>query len=84
MLILLAQSILGSRIIVPSGWLDDVYDYARIGKEDGEEQCSICFDRVGDGFMQTPCGHAFCRGCLERWMETRMECPVCRQSLPDF
>jgi hypothetical protein len=83
-LVLITQYILGSRVFIPSGWLDDVYDYARVGKEGGDERCAICFERVGVGYMRTPCGHGFCGVCLEKWMETRMECPVCRQSLPDF
>lgn len=33
-------------------------------------------------FMGTPCGHVFHTSCLMVWMSQKMECPVCRQSLP--
>jgi len=34
--------------------------------------------------LTTPCDHHFCRDCLTRWMETKMICPTCRQSLPPY
>jgi len=34
--------------------------------------------------LTTPCNHHFCRGCLTRWMETKMICPTCRQPLPPY
>jgi len=34
--------------------------------------------------LTTPCNHHFCRGCLTRWMETKMICPTCRQALPPY
>ncbi|RWW25637.1 hypothetical protein GW17_00010013 [Ensete ventricosum] len=30
----------------------------------------------------TPCDHCFHSGCLQRWMDIKMECPTCRRSLP--
>lgn len=33
-------------------------------------------------YMQTPCNHKFHKKCLESWMRVKMECPVCRKSLP--
>jgi hypothetical protein len=31
---------------------------------------------------RTPCGHAFHKDCLLRWMDERMDCPLCRTRLP--
>ena len=33
-------------------------------------------------FMQTPCNHKFHEVCLSSWMKVKLECPVCRSSLP--
>jgi hypothetical protein len=35
-------------------------------------------------FMGTPCDHVFHSGCLLVWMSQKMECPVCRTSLPSI
>jgi hypothetical protein len=32
--------------------------------------------------MITPCKHVFHTECLESWVVVRLECPVCKQSLP--
>lgn len=34
------------------------------------------------GYMLTPCHHLMHTDCLERWMNIRLECPVCRAPLP--
>lgn len=33
-------------------------------------------------YMITPCKHIFHDTCLESWMNYKLQCPVCRQSLP--
>lgn len=60
------------------------------GEADGEEggalECAICFNDVDvtrlGSYMVAPCNHVFDRECLERWMDIKLECPVCRCSLP--
>jgi hypothetical protein len=32
----------------------------------------------------TPCDHVFHHDCLKRWMDIKMECPVCRRAVPDI
>ena len=33
-------------------------------------------------YMVTPCRHIFHTACLEGWMRYKLQCPVCRNSLP--
>lgn len=42
--------------------------------------CSLCFEKRSFS-SATPCGHLFCYYCIHNWMETKAECPVCRQNL---
>ncbi|KAJ3128058.1 hypothetical protein HK098_005270 [Nowakowskiella sp. JEL0407] len=55
--------------------------------------CAICFGPVNFSdslsmaksrvnYMITPCEHLFHTACLEKWMEIKLECPVCRTELP--
>lgn len=33
-------------------------------------------------YMVTPCNHLFHPECLQQWMNVKLECPVCRRSIP--
>ncbi|KAJ5551232.1 hypothetical protein N7535_000825 [Penicillium sp. DV-2018c] len=33
-------------------------------------------------YMVTPCRHIFHTACLESWMRLRLQCPICRDSIP--
>lgn len=33
-------------------------------------------------YMITPCRHAFHSKCLEGWMKYRLQCPICRETIP--
>ncbi|KAF2216623.1 hypothetical protein CERZMDRAFT_33519 [Cercospora zeae-maydis SCOH1-5] len=33
-------------------------------------------------YMVTPCRHIFHTPCLEGWMKFRLQCPICRETLP--
>ncbi len=37
--------------------------------------CSVCFEDSGH---RTKCNHLVCKKCIERWSQTRRNCPVCR------
>ncbi|XP_010216634.1 PREDICTED: LON peptidase N-terminal domain and RING finger protein 1-like [Tinamus guttatus] len=41
--------------------------------------CSLFFEPV-----TTPCGHTFCKECLERCLDHRPNCPLCKQSLREY
>ena len=49
-------------------------------------ECAICYNEIDirnpSGYMLAPCDHLFHQDCLVRWMEVKMECPICRKDLP--
>ncbi|KAJ1849474.1 hypothetical protein LPJ73_003722 [Coemansia sp. RSA 2703] len=57
-------------------------------------ECAICIQEVDvstsvasalfgrPSYMVTPCHHVYHTECLTRWMEMKLECPVCRAPLP--
>ena len=50
-------------------------------------ECVICYNAVEverGRYMITPCDHLFHTECLTRWLSVKMECPVCRSSLPEL
>lgn len=46
-----------------------------------DDACSICFQEMEDAKV-TPCAHLFHESCLQKWLNTRLICPVCQ--LPIF
>lgn len=48
-----------------------------------DDPCGICLEA-----LQQPdrlaCGHHFCRGCVERWLEVSDACPLCRRLAKPF
>jgi hypothetical protein len=95
--VLLLQKRLGPRFFVPAKFLPARYDYGRpLPRRDPEAdpeagaapECPICYAEVESAVarlsrhMITPCDHVFHEACLERWMEQKLECPVCRAGLP--
>ncbi|KAJ1740472.1 hypothetical protein LPJ55_004428 [Coemansia sp. RSA 990] len=53
-------------------------------------ECPICMTPVhslqpaepASEHAVTPCNHIFHKQCLVQWMEIKLECPICRASLP--
>ncbi|CAL9103920.1 unnamed protein product [Musa textilis] len=89
-LILLLQYFLGSRWFIPRQILPEKYCYYRKPEKDNNQiaDCVICMTGIdltqqrSNDYMVTPCDHFFHTGCLQRWMDIKMECPTCRRSLP--
>lgn len=88
-LILLLQHYLGSRCFIPRQILPEKYSYYRRFNPDANRttDCVICMTSIdlsqrSNDCMVTPCDHFFHSGCLQRWMDIKMECPTCRRSLP--
>lgn len=95
--ILLLQQKLGPQFMVPARFLPPKYDYRRplsralldqAAEEGGHPECVICYQAMNvqpfasQDYMITPCDHIFHQQCLERWMQQKAECPVCRSILP--
>jgi len=38
----------------------------------------------GDGLVRLCCGHAFHADCIDRWLDRRYTCPVCRAEVDDL
>ena len=34
--------------------------------------------------VTTPCGHTYCRACIDRSLDHKPECPLCKASIPAF
>ncbi|KAF3781715.1 Transmembrane E3 ubiquitin-protein ligase 1 [Nymphaea thermarum] len=88
-IILLLQHYLGSRWFIPRQILPEKYNYHRKIEQSTNHasDCVICMTAIdlsqhSDDFMVTPCEHLFHSGCLQRWMDIKMECPTCRRPLP--
>ncbi|KAK7290885.1 hypothetical protein RIF29_05647 [Crotalaria pallida] len=87
--VLLLQHHLGSRWFIPRQILPEKYSYNRRFDQDARHptDCVICMTAIdltqwSSDYMVTPCDHFFHSGCLQRWMDIKMECPTCRCSLP--
>lgn len=46
-------------------------------------ECSLCM-RLFFQPVTTPCGHTFCRNCLERCLDHTPQCPLCKESLKEY
>ncbi|KAJ3670495.1 hypothetical protein LUZ60_010819 [Juncus effusus] len=86
--VLLLQHYFGSRCFIPRQILPEKYSYHRKVESDSNQSndCVICMASIDItrryDYMVTPCEHLFHSGCLQRWMDIKMECPTCRRTLP--
>lgn len=46
-------------------------------------ECSLCM-RLFYEAVTTPCGHTFCKNCLERCLDHTPQCPLCKESLKEY
>uniref|UniRef100_A0A0D9VUL4 RING-type domain-containing protein n=1 Tax=Leersia perrieri TaxID=77586 RepID=A0A0D9VUL4_9ORYZ len=56
-----------------------------VADNDGQD-CAICLheDDTAVAWKETPCGHRFHRGCLEKWLQAAHghdTCPMCRRKI---
>lgn len=95
--VLRLQEKLGPHFFIPARFLPEKYQYTRPlprsildqvePESGGQVECVICYVGIDvsgprKSYMLTPCDHVFHPACLERWMEQKLECPVCRTGLP--
>ena len=43
-------------------------------------RCAVCLEQyaVGERVRHLPCLHSYHQPCIDRWLSTSVECPVCR------
>ncbi|CAH2300239.1 LON peptidase N-terminal domain and RING finger 1 [Pelobates cultripes] len=46
-------------------------------------ECSLCM-RLFYEPVTTPCGHTFCKKCLERCLDHTPHCPLCKETLTEY
>eukprot|EP00064_Thunnus_orientalis_P003769 superscaffoldBa00000321_g3780 len=46
-------------------------------------ECALCM-RLFYEPVTTPCGHTFCKNCLERCLDHTPQCPLCKESLREY
>ena len=48
-------------------------------------RCAVCLESFlrGDRVSRLPCTHQYHRACIERWLSSHVECPVCRVDLAE-
>ncbi|KAI1887616.1 hypothetical protein AGOR_G00192150 [Albula goreensis] len=51
--------------------------------EANDFECSLCM-RLFYEPVTTPCGHTFCKSCLERCLDHTPQCPLCKESLKEY
>ncbi|XP_014760436.2 E3 ubiquitin-protein ligase NRDP1 isoform X2 [Drosophila ananassae] len=52
-----------------------------VGHVDEELICPICADILEDPVQSCGCEHAYCRACIDKWMQQKQICPVDRSDL---
>ncbi|XP_068447707.1 LON peptidase N-terminal domain and RING finger protein 1 [Clinocottus analis] len=71
-------------------------DYGHAGGESGHSrdktlgvltvsdfECPLCI-RLFFEPVTTPCGHTFCKNCIERSLDHNLRCPLCKQPLQEY
>ncbi|KAG7461845.1 hypothetical protein MATL_G00195420 [Megalops atlanticus] len=51
--------------------------------EASDLECPLCM-RLFYQPATTPCGHTFCKSCLERCLDHMSQCPLCKESLKEY
>ena len=77
----LSADAMARRGVVTGAWSET----RRIPSDDGDAppRCAVCLECFsrGDSVSRLPCTHQYHRACIERWLSSHVECPVCRVDL---
>lgn len=53
--------------------------FFRVLKPLSAGSCPICMCNDSKMFVETRCGHTFCRDCIVKWSVKNFSCPLCRK-----
>jgi hypothetical protein len=54
--------------------------FKNLSKEDYDKSsCRICFALAHEPTTPGGCGHIYCRSCIRQALQTKSECPTCKQ-----
>ena len=69
---------------IESSSFDDPESQSNIAKQENATsiETEVATYKLCKKFMKTPCNHSYHIVCLKKWMEIRLECPTCRQVIP--
>ncbi|XP_029443064.1 LON peptidase N-terminal domain and RING finger protein 1 isoform X2 [Rhinatrema bivittatum] len=72
------------------GTIDGDAAYSRLSQTVPEDlidasdfECALCM-RLFFEPVTIPCGHSFCKKCLERCLDHAPQCPLCKESLTEY
>ncbi|XP_003703531.1 peroxisomal biogenesis factor 10 [Megachile rotundata] len=71
----IAQCIL--KIWQSSNSANDVDRYIATDDKHSNSLCQLCLEKIPT--TTTPCGHLFCWFCLTDWLNSKPQCPLCRE-----
>ncbi|KAG2206500.1 hypothetical protein INT47_008517 [Mucor saturninus] len=54
--------------------------YSLLAGMSRELRCSICLNNFSDA-TSTPCGHTFCKACIEEHLSQKQFCPLCNHEI---
>ncbi|RWS04594.1 E3 ubiquitin-protein ligase NRDP1-like protein, partial [Dinothrombium tinctorium] len=58
------------------------YDISRFVTEVYDDlQCAICLNVLKDAVQTKYCAHAFCKECIDEWLQRKQMCPLDRKYL---
>ena len=51
----------------------------------GTYDCSVCMEKKGPKTAaKLPCGHHFCKPCIDKWSKRETSCPLCRKAYSSY
>jgi len=57
-----------------------------ISEPSTNDSCAVCIldYKNGDLLKTLPCSHKFHKGCIDKWLEMKSECPMCKHDLSNL
>ncbi|XP_059144291.1 LON peptidase N-terminal domain and RING finger protein 3-like [Physella acuta] len=77
------QKLLKSTLESSSAFDSDACQLKPEQKSVEDLECGLCY-RIFLEPVTTPCGHTFCRKCLDRCLDHTVTCPLCKGNLAEY